>query len=197
MERNPHMRRLLDWIYRLASILAAAALAGLLIVLALQILMRELGSMVVWADDMASFLLVGTSFLALTGTFRNGVHVRVSLLLNRVGPRAGRVIEIACLTLTSLLTAYLAYASVDQAYDSFRFDERTSGLVAFKVWMPQAVMALGVAIFLIAVVDALVCVLRGERPVYAEHPSAEGIATGEDAPGADAEKEARRYAAAE
>ena len=191
------MRRFLDWIYRLASILAAAALAGLLIVLTVQIVARALGSMVVWADDMASFLLVGTSFLALTGTFRNGVHVRVSLLLNRTGPRFGRALEIGCLALAVLLTAYLAYASVDQAYDSYRFDERTSGLVAFKLWMPQAVMALGVVIFLIATVDALVGVLRGERPVYAEHASADGIETAEIAPDAAAEDEARRYAAAE
>jgi TRAP-type C4-dicarboxylate transport system permease small subunit len=189
------MRTFLDWIYRVASILAATSLASLLLVLALQIVARAAGTMVVWADDIARFLLVATSFLAMAGTFRNGVHVRVSLLVNRAGPRFGRAIEIFCLLLCVLLTAYLAYASIDQTYDSYRFDELTSGLVAFQIWVPQAIMSLGVIVFLIATVDALVGVLRGEKPVYAEQhpPEGDGVAAANDR-GSD---DARRYAAAE
>jgi TRAP-type C4-dicarboxylate transport system permease small subunit len=185
------MRRILDWTYRLASVLAAASLVGLLVVLTTQIAARALGLIVVWADDIASFLLVATSFLAMAGTFRHGVHVRVALLVNRSGPRFRRALEIGCLLLGVALSAYLAYASVDQTYDSYRFDERTSGLVSFQIWIPQAVMSLGILVFLIANVDALVGVLRGEPPVYAERPLDDGEA--DTAP----EEEARRYAAAE
>jgi len=189
------MRTFLDWIYRAASILAATSLVSLLVVLALQIVARAMGSMVVWADDIARFLLCATSFLAMAGTFRNGVHVRVSLLVNRAGPRFGRALEIFCLLLCVLLTAYLAYASIDQAYDSYRFDERTSGLVAFQIWIPQVVMSLGVIVFLIATVDALVGVLRGERPVYAEARSPE--AGGAGAANDDSADDSRRYVPAE
>jgi TRAP-type C4-dicarboxylate transport system permease small subunit len=185
------MRRLLDWTYRLASILAAVALVGLLAVLSLQIVARASGHIVIWADDIASFLLVATSFLAMAGTFRNGVHVRVALLVNRAGPRFRRALETGCLLLGVALAAYLAYASIDQTYDSYRFDERTSGLVAFQIWIPQAVMSLGIVVFLIANIDALVGVLRGEEPVYVERP------LGDDETDAAPEEEARSYAAAE
>jgi TRAP-type C4-dicarboxylate transport system permease small subunit len=162
------MRIVLDWIYRIAAILAALSLAGLLVMLALQIVVRAMGSMVVWSDDIASFLLVATSFLAMAGTFRNGVHVRVSLLVNRAGPRSRRALEIGCMLLCVALALYLAYASVDQVMDSYRFDERTTGIVPFSIWIPQSIMCLGIVIFCIATIDALVDVLRGKEPSYLE-----------------------------
>lgn len=191
------MRKILDWTYRLASIAAAASMVALLAVLALQISARLVGLIVTWSDDIAGFLLVATSFLALAGTFRNGGHVRVSLLIGRAGPRLGRWMELGCLVLCAALAAYLTYSSFDQAYDSFRFDEQTSGLVAFHLWLPQAVMSLGIAVFFVATLDALVGVARGERPVYAERALEEDVQPVVGLDDAAAEDGARRYAAAE
>jgi len=192
------MRRILDWTYRAASFLAALSLAGLLVMLALQIVVRAMGSIVVWSDDIASFLLVATSFLAMAGTFRNGVHVRVSLLINRAGPRGRRALELGCMLLCVALGLYLAYASIDQVVDSYRFDERTTGIVPFAIWIPQAIMALGVVIFCIAAIDALVDVVRGREPSYAaaERENDPTAAPRGEPTGDDVERQ-RHYAAAE
>lgn len=193
------MRFALDWIYRLTAILAALSLVGLLVMLALQIVVRAMGSIVVWSDDIASFLLVATSFLAMAGTFRNGVHVRVSLLINRSGPRFRRILEIGCLLLCAALAFYLAYASIDQVIDSYNFDERTSGIVPFRIWIPQTIMSAGAVIFCIAIVDALVDVLRGRLPAYeiAKSDAASVTDGGVNPKAPKADEKAGQYAAAD
>jgi TRAP-type C4-dicarboxylate transport system permease small subunit len=80
-------------------------------------------------------------------------------------------VEIAALALGALITGYFAYFAIDLAWLSWRFGDMSQGIFAIPLWIPQGVMALGLIILAIALVDELMLVLRGRIAV----PEAQGL----------------------
>ena len=62
--------------------------------------------------------------------------------------------------------AYMAWAVITFVWGSWKFNEVAQGLIKVPIWIPQTSFVLGVLIFLVAVLDELVTVLRGEKPAY-------------------------------
>jgi len=127
---------------------------------------RTGGVLVRGADDIVSWLCAAAAFLALGHTFRHGELVRVGLWLERLGPRARRVMEIWALTVTALFVAYMLWAVSRFIYESWQFNEVAQGLIKVPIWIPQTSFLVGVVIFFIAVLDELVTVLRNQKPAY-------------------------------
>jgi len=98
--------------------------------------------------------------------FKHGDFVRVTLLLERLGERARRRVEIACLAIGAVAVGYLAFWANRFTYDSWAFGEVAQGLLPLPIWIPQASFALGSILLWIAVLDELVIVLRGAKPSY-------------------------------
>jgi TRAP-type C4-dicarboxylate transport system permease small subunit len=160
------LRRFLDRLYAASGALAAACLAGICALMLAQALGREFGLLIRGADDITSWLCAASAFFALGHTFRHGELVRVGLLIDRLAPARRRVAEIAALGFTALFLAYMAWAVAKFVYESWKFEELAQGLIRVPIWIPQLSFAIGVLIFLVAVLDELVTVLRGSKPAY-------------------------------
>jgi TRAP-type C4-dicarboxylate transport system permease small subunit len=160
------MRRFLDALYT-----ASGALAGLFLVLIgvlvlFEIVGRELRFAAYSFDEFAGYCMAASSFLALAHTFRHNEHIRVSLLIEKAGPRARKVLEILCLGVAALLVGYFAVFSCHMVYYSWRFHEVSQGLAPIPLWIPQTGMALGLVVMTIALLDDLVALLRGADTAY-------------------------------
>jgi len=160
------VRGVLDRIYALSGALAALCLAAVCAVMLAQSIGREFGVLVRGADDMASWLTAAAAFLALGHTFRHGELVRVGLWIERLAPRARRRAEIAALSVTLLFVGAMLWAVAKFVYESWQFNEVAQGLIKIPIWIPQLSFVLGVAIFLIAILDELFTVARGGKPAY-------------------------------
>ncbi|OAI53083.1 C4-dicarboxylate ABC transporter permease [Betaproteobacteria bacterium SCGC AG-212-J23] len=160
------MRRFLDRLYTGSGVLAALCVFGIFALMMAQALGREAGVLVRGADDIVSWLCAAASFLALGHTFRHGELVRVGLLLDHLGPRGRRWMEIFALGLTALFVAYMLWAVCSFIYDSWKFNEVAQGLIKVPIWIPQMSFLIGVAIFFVAVLDELVLVLKRQKPAY-------------------------------
>ncbi len=88
------MRRLLDTLYDGAAVLAALCMVGLLGMVLLSIVSRQLHFHVPGTDAYAGYLMAGAGFLALAHTLKKGEHIRVTLLLNHLQGPARRALEI-------------------------------------------------------------------------------------------------------
>lgn len=119
------------------------------------------------ADEFAGYLMGTSAFLALAHTFMAGEHIRVTLLVDRIGAATRRVVDRFAVALAVVMAAYLAYYMTKLAWQSWQFDERSSGLIALPMWVPQAAMAFGAIVFFLAIVDRAVRVWGGE-PVVAD-----------------------------
>lgn len=157
------MRRLLDALYDGAAALAALCMVGLLAMVLLAILGRELNFHLPGTDAYAGYLMAAAGFLALAHTLKRGEHIRVTLLVQALAGPARKAIELWALGAATLLAALFAWFSVRLAWQSYKFNDVSTSNDATPLWIPQLLMAAGTLVLLVAFVDELVLELRGQR----------------------------------
>ena len=157
------MRRLLDGLYDGAAWVAAAFMVGLLAMVLLSVLSRQLHFHVPGTDAYAGYLMAGSGFLALAHTLKRGEHILVTLLLSALKGGARRGMEIWALFAACALAALFAFYSVRLAWQSRAFNDISTSNDATPLWIPQLGMAVGAVILAIAFVDELVLELQGRR----------------------------------
>jgi TRAP-type C4-dicarboxylate transport system permease small subunit len=150
------LRRILDALYRGAGLAAAACIVLLALLVLAQIVGRWFGVVVPAAEDFAGYLLAASSFLALAHALREGTHVRVSLVTERLPPRLRVPLEGVVLLVGTLFALWTTWHMAAMTIESWRFGEVASGSVAVPLWMPQAPLALGLAVLALALLDATV-----------------------------------------
>ena len=157
------MRRALDALYDGAAWLAALSMVGLLLMVLLSIVSRQVGFHVPGTDAYAGYLMAAAGFLALAHTLKKGEHIRVTLLLGKLQGRARRAMELWALAAASFLASLFAFYSARLVWQSHLFHDISTSNDATPLWMPQLAMAAGTLILAIAFVDELVMALRGQR----------------------------------
>jgi len=157
------VRRLLDFVYNSAAALAALFMVGLLVMVLLSIISRQLHFHVPGTDAYAGYLMAASGFLALAHTFKKGEHIRVTLVINALHGGARRAVELWALAAAALLALLFAFYSVKLAWQSHVFHDISTASDATPLWLPQLGMALGTAIFALALIDELVLALMGKR----------------------------------
>jgi len=157
------VRAFFDRLYNAAGMLAALFLVGTLVMVVVGVAGRLLAFNVPGTDAYAGYCMAGAGFLALAHTLKKGEHIRVTLLIEHVGGRAHRALELWALFAGAVLAALFAYYSIRLAYQSWDFHDVSTGTDATPLWIPQSAMALGTLVLLIAVIDELVLEWRGAR----------------------------------
>ena len=158
-----HMRRLLDFLYDGAAWLAALAMIGVLLMVLLSVVSRELGFQAAGTDAYAGYSMAAAGFLALAHTLKRNEHIRVTLLLGRLHGRAKHALEMWSLSAAVFLSGLFAFYSVRLAWVSHAINDISTGNDATPLWIPQIAMGVGAVILFIAFVDEWVLELRGKR----------------------------------
>ena len=174
------MRSILDKIYKASEYLAAAFLLAIGAMVLAQVGCNIANSMVGWATgvsgeysipsyaEFAGFFLAASSFLALAGTFRAGVHIRVSLFIQNISGTRRRMIELWCVGLAVLMVGFFGWHMLELVLESLEYMDMSPGLVPVPLWIPQTALALGLMVFLIALLDAFVSVCQGAERAHGE-----------------------------
>jgi TRAP-type C4-dicarboxylate transport system permease small subunit len=157
------MRGLLDRAYDAAAYLAAACLIGLLAMVLLSIVSRQLHFFVPGTDAYAGYLMAGAGFLALAHTLKRGEHIRVTLVLTRTRGALRRGLELWALGVTVVLAFVFAWFSLRLIWQSYAFNDLSTGNDATPLWIPQLAMGAGACLFALAVADEFVAELRRRR----------------------------------
>ena len=157
------MRRPLDALYDAAGVLAALFLAGTLAMVLTGIAGRLFNFHVPGTDSYAGYCMAASGFLALAHTLKRGEHIRVTLIIEHLGPRARRVLGLVALVVALLLSALFAYYSARLAFQSWQFHDISTGNDATPLWLPQLSMAAGTLVLLIAFADELILEWTGRR----------------------------------
>lgn len=155
--------------YRLSAILSGTALVVMTLLILAQILARSLGVIIPSSEDFAGWLLSATIFFGLAYTFNSGGHIRVTILLSRLGGRNRKWIELFNLSIGMAICAYLAYYTSYTVYESYIYNDVTDTYLAMPMWLVQIPMAVGSVFFLVAVLDSFILSLQGKTPEYIAH----------------------------
>ena len=161
-----------DKLYRLGAWGAAACMVAICALIALQVTFRlvdallilvglsRLGLSITGVSEMASYLLVGATFLGLAYTFVHHAHIRVTLLISRL-PSVIRVwFEVFGLLIAVVISLLLAYGLVGLARESLQYNDVSSGFLSIPLWIPQSVLVVGVGLLALALLEALWISLR-------------------------------------
>ncbi|UUP16156.1 TRAP transporter small permease [Nitratireductor thuwali] len=172
------MRSFLNGLYAASEWLAMTALAATAILVFAQVAGRVFDTLLVMAGnrpygflvpslaEIAGFLLVAASFLALAGSFRAGTHIRVTLAISPLPPGLRHVVEVAVLAVATAIAGLFAWYVALLALDSVRYNELSYGIIAIPLWIPQGAMAVGAAIFTLSLVDDFAAAVTGGTPSY-------------------------------
>ncbi len=169
------LRRALDALYLLGGIAGGIALAAIGAIIATQVIGRQFGATVLGADALTAFSVAASATLPLAYAFRHGAHIRVDLIIGRLsgGPRFA--METVALGVAAGLCGFFAYSMLDLAWDSFEFEDVAQGSVAWKLWVPQGLVGVGVALFALCLLDDLVVHLSGGTPSYRRAAEADAL----------------------
>lgn len=157
------MRKLLDGLYNVSGWLAGLCMIGILVMVTLTILSRLTGFYAPGTDAYAGYAMAGAGFMALASTLKKGEHIRVTLLIGKFTGTARKVMEITTLVFAAAISGFLAFYACRLVYDSYQYDDISTGIDATPMWIPQLIMALGTIVFFIAFVDELVMEIKGQR----------------------------------
>ena len=157
------MRSVLDPFYAALGGLAALFILATLVVEIVGIAGRQLGFSMAGLDAYAGYCLAAGSFLAMAYALRRGDHIRVTLILGRMRGRPRFWMEVLCLAVATLLSAYFAWFSAKLVWGSYTYNDISQNVDATPLWIPQLSMALGLFGLALAFAEQLVITLRTGR----------------------------------
>lgn len=160
------LRAVLDIIYRLSEILAAFCMIAILGLIILQMLARWSSEVFPGAPEYAAYFMAAASFLGFAAALNRGSHIRVSLLLNAVGPAMKRYVDIWCFAVAAATIWYFCWHARQFVYWSWKFNDVSQAQDKTALWIPQSVMVIGGVILAIALTDHLLhLIFRGENRI--------------------------------
>ncbi len=151
----PSIRTGLDFTYRFAEFLAALCMIAILGLIVLQMLARWSSEVFPGAPEYAAYFMAAASFMGFGAALNRGAHIRVSLLLNAVGPNAKRYVDIWCFTVAAATMWYFCWHARQFVYWSWKFNDVSQAQDKTALWIPQSVMIIGGVILAVALTDHL------------------------------------------
>lgn len=153
------LRRGLDGLYFAAGALAACFLIAILSLIVLQMLARWTGEVFPGTAAYVAYCMAAASFFAFAHALNRGAHIRVSILLNALGPSARRWLETWCFAIGTAIAWYFVYYAWRFISFSYKFKDISQEQDATLLWIPQLSLLIGGTIFAIALTDNLLHVI--------------------------------------
>ncbi len=170
------IRKLLDFIYSASAVAAALCLIAILFLIVVQMIARWTGEVFPGAPDYAGYAMAAASFLAFASALNRGSHIRVSILLNALGPRAKWVLEVWCFAIGTAVAWYVTYYVYRMLRFAIKFNDVSQGQDATPMWIAQMPLMVGSVVLAIALTDNLLSlfitgkhrIIRDESGAHAE-----------------------------
>lgn len=170
------IRKLLDFIYSASAVAAAICLIAILFLIVIQMVARWTGEVFPGAPDYAGYAMAAASFLAFASALNKGSHIRVSILLNALGPRAKWALEVWCFAVGTAVAWYVTYYIYRMLNFAIKFNDVSQGQDATPLWIAQMPLMVGSVVLAIALSDNLLSlfitgkhrITRDETAAHAE-----------------------------
>jgi len=142
-----------------ASAAYSIAGAGVLCVMAMMVMITSdviaryvFNRPTMWADEMATYLMIAIVFLGLAQNLRQGDHIRIDVVTNLVPSHARLFLEVIAYAVGIVFSAMLAVACWFR-FDNFWVHKTTSDSpVMTELWIPMVPVLLGAAVFCLVMV---------------------------------------------
>jgi TRAP-type C4-dicarboxylate transport system permease small subunit len=157
--------RAIGWITNAAMALSALGILASLVMVAYAVVMRYVfNSAPTWVDDSVGFILVAVVMLSAATTLRQGGHINVDMLTDRLGARGKRRAEIWATFSVLLVSLILIVNGWQTAMSSRAIGISTSGNVEMPVYLLELLLPLGGVLMLLVSLEGLLRLALGLPP---------------------------------
>ena len=157
----PSLRRRLDFLFVLGGALAAIFIVLIAATIIIQIIGRELGFQIHGADDFTAWSVAASIFLALAYTFKQGAHIKVTIIIERLSGPIAKIAAIISLVISAVAIGFLTLSAAHFIYDNYQFGDLAQGLLKVPMWIPTISLFLGALLLFLAILDSLLAALFG------------------------------------
>ena len=138
-------------IYKFSGHVAAFFLIFVAFFILIGIASRIFGFYIRGLAEYSGYFIAASSFFALSYTFVEGGHIRITLFLEKISGLKRKYLETWCLIIASFFSGYLAFYFVKMLIISYKFQERSEGADEILIWIPQTSVAIGSSVFFICI----------------------------------------------
>ena len=156
------LNKTLKNIYKISGYIAATFLILVAVFILTGITSRIFGFYIRGLAEYSGYSMAASSFFALSYTFYDKAHIRITLFLEKLKPLNKKLAEIWCLFVATIFSGFLAFYFTKMTYISIKFEERSEGADEVLIWIPQSSVALGSIIFFICVFHHLINSVLGK-----------------------------------
>ena len=136
----------IDTCSRLGAYLSALSMVAIVGFIAIEIVFRTVfktSTMV--ADEFSGYLMVVTVMAGLAYTLKSEAHIRITILLVRLGPKSRRCMDLLGALFALTMTLFVCYHATLMVYDSYSYDMRADSISETPIFIPQLIVPLGLA----------------------------------------------------
>ena len=138
-------------IYKTSGYIAAIFLILVAVFILTGITSRIFGFYIRGLSEYSGYSMAASSFFALSYTFYEKAHIRITLFLEKLKNKNKRFAEIWGLSIASFFSGFMAFYFIKMTIISIKFEERSEGADEMLIWIPQSDVAMGSLIFFICI----------------------------------------------
>ena len=150
------LNRNLNKLYKFSGYIAAIFLIFVAVFILIGISSRIFGFYIRGLAEYSGYSMAAASFFALSYTFIEGGHIRITLFLEKAAESKKYILEVWSLFVGSLFSFFLAFYFFKMLLVSYKFQERSEGADEILIWIPQLSVAIGSILFFICVFHHLI-----------------------------------------
>ena len=144
-----------------SQVIAAALTGIMLLMICYDVMMRyAFNAPTDWANEMSGYALAGIVFLGLAHAQVSGAHVRVDLLVARLSAGARGTLGRVASWVVFWFVAVFLWQAVVLVINSHGYGTRSYGILNTPTWIPQTIMALGLALLTVVVLGQIAAEAR-------------------------------------
>jgi TRAP-type C4-dicarboxylate transport system permease small subunit len=135
-----------DWAVRISAVVLGLMTVLILIEI---LLWNTVSKTTLIADEYSAYGLATIIFLGSGYCLKEKGHIRITLVLGLLPNRLARVITFVATTVTTLFFGYLWWYLLKMVQSTIRYNTTSGTLTNTPLWIPQTLMLIGAACFLI------------------------------------------------
>jgi len=140
--------KVIEWINEWTARLSALVLGLMTVLILVEIFLWNVFSKTTLiADEYSAYGLAGLVFLGAGYTLKEKGHIRITLVLNLLPRFLARAIEFLAGVTATIFLGYITFQLYRMAASAFRYGSTSGTLTDTPLWIPQAVVVFGAAVF--------------------------------------------------
>lgn len=121
MKRQGKITAIFDQTLNLLAILAVVLIVFIMLAVGTDVVMRYFFSKpMIWVGEISEYSLLFITFLGAAWLLRNEGHVRMDLVLNRLGPRAQAVLNLITSIISAIVCLIIVFYSARATLEAFQ-----------------------------------------------------------------------------